>query len=534
MKPIAHFSSHRFLIHFVNINTDKQIAIWRVIYERLVITSIQRRAFQRYYTDHNTTTDYQHYDPTAFKMEFLRSRWNLDEIMLHDSHAAYTLLIFGKDEGHLPTSIERRMNRHNNVSDFIHRLKMYYRVVSGRGHRCTHATRLEKLKSLTENFNAYDRIFCDAFEYHDIPSEGYWNSDDIFYHRGHLIRDDILSAFPPDAKAVYYASPMITFVVLQREPVTWIFIFRPFPNSLWGLIVLILLTLKGAKAMIKVAGTTQNDVFDLKSLKIRKRYRNALEIITGFYRIIIMSAYSGMILLGILYPIYSWIPDTFTGLNYTKNYKVCTSFDAPIKDTFLIEKFKLNAVPREMWKVRSERYPAQYLASQNHGESSESENRNDSKSFYATLMYDDKMNLWLKGREFLPLTHSFFEKIKPAKEHVLAEIRYASIAAGATRLHFVLETIKRGFTSGLWMRYHYLEINYYKNVAPLIVKRLNMEKAIAKGKQGSMNGESSGNRRALTTYDLYSSFIVNVVGLAVAYLFWMMELCSNRFIERAN
>lgn len=414
------------------------------------------------------------------------------------------------------------MHRDKNISNLVPHT-LFYRVISGRGHKCKHGSIWKQLQSLTLNYNAYDRIFCDAFQYYNLHFQGYWNDQDMYYLRGRLIRDEILSSFPPESsKTVYYASPMMTFVVLQRDAVTETFIFRPFPKSLWGLIVVSMGMLQISHYLAKRGSVKNVEEFDTK------RFKNVIDFTSGMCRTVIVSAYGGMILLGILYPEYYWTPDTFSDLNGTTNYKICTSCYSPLKHTLLIERFKLNRILEENWVVRKMRYPAEYLAAAKKiggiselAEFQERKNGSEKALFLAALAYDDKINLWIKGREFLHLTYSIFGKIKLAHDRVLSEIRYISLPSGATRMHFLLDAMKRGFTSGVWMRYHLLEMNYYKNVAPLIVKRIKRESNIS----GRFEIEES-HRRSLTLNDLYLCFAINGIGLVAASSSGLIEMIS--------
>lgn len=530
---ISHFSLHSFIINLEEIGREEAYTL-KAFYEFLLISSIHITIMQ-YIVDHYR--EFKQYDLGGAKNEFVHTRWNFDEFVLNNSQPALEVLAYYENQ--FPTSLQKRDERFktNNVSD----LDLRYYITSGYGQHCVHNDWYEKLLSLTYNFNAYDRIYCDVVEYHGLQNSvhDYYNHDDMYYFRGRLIRDGLVSTFPPDAStAVYYASPKLTFVVLQRNPITWMFVARPFQRSVWIFFMVTFTTLEVIRHLRKFPLYWQflqlkREIIKRKLFAIviksdetafndmGNRYRKVLEICSGILRIMLASAYSGMILVGILNPLYPFTPDTFKELNDTKNYFVGTAEHSP-KDIMmhLHDKYILNKIESEMLQDRRYDTPAKYLAlsvSKEFNEIKENENK-----FYAAVMYNDKKDLWMKGRFIIWVTAPFLGQIKSAtdKEVAFSEIRYFSVASGATRLHFLLVTLKRVFTSGTWMRWVYLEQNYYKNVAPIL--------AVRKLNDGGMEpARDEHEARPLALDDLFSVFAIKGVGLGFAFLTCMIELYTT-------
>ncbi|CAL8100364.1 unnamed protein product [Orchesella dallaii] len=530
IKQVARFRSHAYLIRFVSISSKQQMDVFLAIYERLIITSIQRKFFDQHADFYKAV--YNYYDSRAFKLEFLRSRWNIDEISTYQSVAADEQLQY--ETYHLPKSMERRKNRHKNLTDIVTDKGLWYKIVSGGGQNCKHDNISSKLRGLTQDFNAYDRLFCDAFEYYSLTFTQYFNPGDLYYLRGILIRDDTMSTFPPDSsQVVYYANPQVSFVVLTRHPETWMFIFRPFPQTLWMSLFFTLAFLFGIRSIISAHFELKvnHSYLETKASnflkEIRIRFQNMLGFFNMVLRIVIMSSYGGMVLFGILYPIHQWTPDTFEELNKTKNYVVGTSQWSPISKQHLVDNFVLNGVQEKMWMNRNVTTPAVYLNLEFNGTVIEHflfekpmthivTDTYENEHFFAALAHDDRLNLWMKGRKYLNITYKFLKRIKPAKGKVLLDTRYVSVAPGATRLHFLLDAIKWGFTCGTWMRYQYLEMNYYKIIAPIIVH--NMMRA-----QNLSDVVEESGTQPLNIHHVYSVFVLNLCGLVVASFVWYVE-----------
>ncbi|CAL8100358.1 unnamed protein product [Orchesella dallaii] len=514
VKPIAHFSHHAFLIRFDGISSYEMANMFELIYERLIIPLPQRNFFE--------------YDAEIFKKDFLRSRYNLDELIMHQSEGAYHFFVYNDDQ--FPISIQKHQEKFKakNISD----LEMKYYINSGYHHNCIHDSWYHKLQALTHGFNAYDRIFCDTFERHGLQRSftPYWNVLDMYWFRGRLLRDELLSTFPPDASnVVFYASPKLTFVVLQKDPETWQFVVRPFNKSLWMFLIvyctifevirhlnialewiyeqIIKLKMKSKKIFSMILYEDRGKLKDMA-----ERHKWTIETFHALLRITVTSAYGGMILVGILNPRYPWTPETFAELNHTRNYYVCTAKSSPDgMIEHLNESGKLNGVDKSMIMKRIHETPVDYLVKELKKEEEEKD------KYYAAVMYDDKMNLWLKGRQHIWQTVPFFKKLKPASDKILPEMRYVSVSAGATRLHFLIDTLKRVFTSGTWMRWYYLEQNYYKNVVPIIVDRILLKDL------NSEKMKDDDERRPLTIYDLFSLFAIKGFGSFLAFTIYVLE-----------
>lgn len=63
-------------------------------------------------------------------------------------------------------------------------------------------------------------------------------------------------------------------------------------------------------------------------------------------------------------------------------------------------------------------------------------------------------------------------------------------------------------------------MNYYKNVAPLIVRRLNIEQAEAEGKTYI----DKSNTRSLSMSDMYSCFVGLAIVFGITCLLWLLEI----------
>ncbi|CAL8121550.1 unnamed protein product [Orchesella dallaii] len=404
VKPVAHFSNHAFLIRFDNINSYYKASLFELIYERLVIPLTHRKLFEYKAIKYRK---YWQYDASIFKKDFLRSRYNIDELVIQNSEGAHNF--FAYLDNQFPISIQKHDEKFkaNNISD----LSLKYHINSGYYHTCHYDSLYERLQALTHRFNAYDRIFCDTFERHGLHRsfQPYWDNSDIYLYRDRLLRDEFLSSFPPDASnAVYYASPKLTFMVLQKNPVTWQFIVRPFSKSLWVILVVYYVLFKVFRYLDIILewineqtwklGRRRHDVFKMilygyqeELNNVKERHGHTVETFHSFLRVIVTSAYGGMILFGILNPIYPWTPGTFAELNQTRNYYVCVAMSSAYG---MIEQLKdsniLNGIDNSMILSRTEDLPADYLAKE-----LKKEGKDKDKS-YAAIMYDDKMNFWLK------------------------------------------------------------------------------------------------------------------------------------------
>lgn len=520
---ISRFSQHSLILILDKLGREAAFKV-KAFYEFLLISSQHLAIMQTIAKEYR---EFRQYGLNDAKNELLHTRWNFDEFVLIDSQPALEVLYYYENQ--LPTFMQEQDERFktNNVSD----LDLRYYITSGYGQRCTHENLYEKLIALTYNFNAYDRIFCDAVEYHglQLSFKAHWNHDDMFYLKGRLIRDGIVSTFPPDAStAVYYASPKLTFVVLQRNAITWMFVARPFQRYVWIVLIVtftileiyrhlkqftvywheLQLKYKIIKATVfKIV--TKSDVAETKDMG--NRYARLLEISNGILRVLMTSAYGGMILVGILKPLYPFTPNTFEELNNTKNYFVATALHSS-EDIMLhlLDKYILNKIAPEMRVTRSRNTPAEYIEFSISTDFKERKANNN--KYYAAVMYDDKMDLWMRGRFIIWRTAPFLGQIKPAKDKEvgLSEIRYFSVASGATRLRFILVTMKRVFTSGTWMKWFYLEKNYYKNVAPILaVKKLN--------EMGMEPARDEHEPRQLTLHDLFPVFAIKGLGLVIAF-----------------
>lgn len=509
--PISHFSPHSFIIQFENMKGSRYVHLFKYLYEKLFVSSSLHRLFDFIRIHHKELGDR---DCEQVKLDLIRTRWNHDNITVDENSSDVIQMLKFKDE-QLPTSLQTLDHRFltNNVSD----LWLVYYFTSGFGQKCVHKNMYEKLKSLTLNFNAYDRILCDVLEQHGLQNsfKGYWNLGDMYHLRGNLLRDGLVSGYPPDiSNAVYYASPRVTFVVLQKDPITWMYVWRPFQMTLW----LFLLSTFAGVALLRFLYEygLKRELFT----EIGTKYTNLLHIIKEILWITFSAAYGGMILVGILYPQYPWTPNTFANLNNTDNYFVGSAEFSPffIMDR-LLKQYKLNNVNQNMIKNRIMCSPADYLlyaASKEFNDIKEYHNK-----YYAAIMYDDKMNLWLKGRHIVSKTAGLLGRIKPAADRVLPEIRFVSVAPGATRLHFLMVTLKRVFTSGTWLRYHYLEQNYYKNVVPVL---------ITKTEKKFRSIQIKLDERRLSIYDTIAVFIILGVGLSAAFFIQIFQLYTGRIL----
>lgn len=507
---VSHYSLHSYVVVLKDINSEA----WKLksFYEQCLVSS-NHFALLNYIS--LKYREFSQFDVTESVTNFIRTRWNLDQIILINSQKSLDIFDY---QGQFPKSLQAKDKRYqqNNVSD----LNLMYFITSGYGQQCTHENLYNKLSSLTLNFNAYDRIFCDVVEHHGLQHvfQGYWNHDDMYYLRSVLIRDGLMSSFPPDTStAVFYACPQLTFVVLQRNPITWLLVIRPFEYSLW---ILVYVT-------VGVLGTICNfdriiDHFSY-SLSILTNCLNkcskASDICIGLLQILLTSAYSGMILVCILHPLYPFIPKTFEDLNGTTNYFIASGLHSPegiIK--YLQDMNILNKIKNDMINDRTRETPAEYIE---YSLSSEFANvTGNHNKFYASVMYDDKMRLWMKGRFIISKTARFLHNIRPAVKKVLPETRYFSVPAGATRLHFLMKTMKRVFTCGTWMRWYKLELNYYSNVAPIIAAN----KLRSMGKGDSIDQKQ---HRPLTINDLISVFAIKMIGAGIASLVCLIELCIS-------
>lgn len=541
-KHVSHYSPHSFLIIFKNVAYSDEVRLFRYFYSRLTISAKMIKLYQFHLEKFHF---YAHSPPLRiedFKSDFLRSRWNIDEIIL--SSNTQGVKDYLNYNGHFPISIQRDNDKFkmNNISDI---LPVHYNIYSGYYQKCIHNSTYEKLQHLTYDFNAYDRLFCDAFEYHGLLEGSvatHYDLGDIYYLRHSLLRDGLLALFPPDsANVVYYASPKRMFIVLKSSPETWKFIIRPFTKFAWIFLLVIAATLAVAHhirqflnwicqdnmeveackgAVVAPFGGFESQSAADKFEKYESMHEHYLNLVTGIFRVLITSAYGGMILVGILKPLYPWTPSTFAELNRTKNYFIgIPGHSPPFLLEQLIQDHVINGIKKVMIRNRDSDTPSEFLANA----LASSPDGNDFKP-HAIIMFDDKMNFWVKGRRFIETTAPFLKKVKIASEAILPETRYVSVAPGATRLHFLVKTMKRVYTSGTWLRWWKLEENYYKLVAPLVAATKIKE-------QGLREYPDDHELRPLALHDMFSvfgifgAFVTFAVGMFLAENTWLAHEC---------
>jgi len=304
-------------------------------------------------------------------------------------------------------------------------------------------------------------LFCEVFTFYNLTFQVNYEFQYHQWYASFLIRDDVISAFAPDPNAVFYGSPGITFVLLKESPVLWTSIFLPFDLTVWILIGI-------CSAFDFLVSQILLSLFDLKNCRGPIYSENIGGRVSRSFirlgRVVVTAAYGGMILVGILYPLYPWSPKTFKELNKTTNYIGTTSFHSAVQPKHLIDTFMLNGISKwiDREKIRSTRpTPGSYLLV----------DELDKSNRYALLMFDDRKYDFIYGRRELNHTAGYLQRLEMDKESVLKEIRYISVAPGATKLHFLIDAIRRFFETGGWMKWKGLEDNYVKYVAPILVKK---------------------------------------------------------------
>jgi len=501
-RQVVRFGAHRFTHAFYSADEPQFLACWKIIYAQITLTSHQvnfyKWALQKY-------TKYPQYDTQTLISDYLHSQWNQD-IFLPYSPSTMSFLVTQLQEnlGQLPTLFQRdHQLPPTKLKDFP---VLFYSPLSGwGGSYCPFkAPILKLLPELTNSFNAYDRLFCDAFDALNVTFTVSYNFGEFRWVRSFLLRDDLVSAFLPDPGALFYASPGITFVILKEHPILWNNVLRPFTPLVWGATIAAFSAYILSQEVFAHVGRLMSAPRS-RSASIISKPQNTLELITSFGQLILTMAYSGMVLVGLLLPVYSWSPRTFQELNKTKRIFGATSYATAIDPHRLISTEVLNGIT--LWKDREvEREkkltPGMYLH----------DDEQDEQTRYALLMDDDKKSLFIYGRSELRHTAKYINRLESARESVLQEMRYVSVAPSATKLHGVVATLKKLFQSGSWLRWKYLEDNYYKFVAPsLVLKQLN-ERC-----------DSTEGLRSLKLADISTTFIMLGTALGISGICFFVE-----------
>ncbi len=142
---VSHYSLHFYTVLLKDINSEA--LTFKSFYETCLVSSPHYQSLEYISIKYR---EFSQFDVTESVTNFIRTRWNLDQIILINSQA---LEIFNY-QGQFPISLQSKDIRYkqNNVSD----LSLMYFITSGYGQQCTHKNLYEKLASLTLNFNAYD------------------------------------------------------------------------------------------------------------------------------------------------------------------------------------------------------------------------------------------------------------------------------------------------------------------------------------------------------------------------------------------
>jgi hypothetical protein len=325
----------------------------------------------------------------------------------------------------------------------------------------------EKISSLTNSFNAFDTRFCEVFNHYNLTATVDWWLEQFVHMRHFFVRDDLTSSFPPDANAVFYESPGITFIVLKEPATTWGNIFYPFEHKIWvGVILSFFIVFFSTFVFSKVSRSFLNYnllIYFIVLTNLKTYTERVWILFVKIFSFFILSAYSGMILSGYLFPRYLYTPKTFKELNSTDNFIVASSLYTGVYPNLLKDNFILNGIKNWVTHFNNTLVlqPGRYLEI----------DENDVKNRYAVMMYSDKKDLYISSREQLLLSYRYIHNLHSNNEVVLREMRYISIAPGATKFHFLLKAIKRNFECGVWFRWKHLEENYIKFVAPLIAQK---------------------------------------------------------------
>jgi hypothetical protein len=453
---------------------------WKEMYGQLTLTKYKLEFF-----DYATTfyTKYPNYSPKVYLEDYWRSQWNQDEFLIKDSSNWELILNNLKQYDQLPTHLQKLTNHPPAIQNFH---ALLYSPLSGwGGSRCKFYTKDEQIYELTKSFNSFDMIFCEVFSMFNLSFLANYKFEDFVYIRPFLVRDDLISLSPPDPHALFYESPGITFIILKEPPIVWGNISRPFEYRIWIGIVL---------ATLLIAVCNQVGWKMAKLLRISKYWEDEEDgflqlssLVDNFFKInnflihpsesqkvwlisvrsftfLLMSAYSAIILSLILHPNYPWYPKSFSELNSTSNYYVAIPFNSAIEKDLLNSRYILNGVNlwlNRFWNDTKIFNPGGFLSIAD----------SDKEYKYAMLMYSDKKQLYIYSRQELYHTTKYIHRLNSDNEVVLQEMRYCSIAPAATKLHFLMDLLVRNFETGIYMRWKYLEKNYFKYVSFVSARR---------------------------------------------------------------
>ncbi|XP_035706480.1 uncharacterized protein LOC118435142 [Folsomia candida] len=516
VNHIAKFGTHSFT-HIFYRASDSSIESWIDIYSKLQLSQFSKDFFnfsQSYYRK------YDDYNSSTFKTDRLRSLLVKDKFIFIEtsasSKAKITHIIHDSITlQNLPEYMQSTIN--SSKSDGEPQTEwgyptVLYSTLAGWGSRCKFSNIYDQLSNLTLRFNANDMLFCEVFLHFNLTHQTSYHFSAYRWARLFTLRDDLLSAFIPDSNAVFYSSPGITFVVMKEAPLVWGNIFQPFSPIVWAF-----LGVCGILSGLFTYCITGNASYKILSLaKTEKLSQQIWMPIQEYVLLVLRSAYGGMILVGLLVPLYPWTPKTFSELNQTNNFIAATAYSEAVQPEHLRDTKVLNGIKK--WRDREVEGPAKSTPS-----SYLEDDANDTAHRYALFMYDDRKLFFTYGRSQLSTTAKYLHRMETNTESVLREMRYISVAIGS-KLQFVVDAIRRNFEAGTWIRWWNLEKNYYKYVAPKLVNKY-LEKSLPEERIDF-------TERSLKVADVGTILVIWSVGIAMALLHFFFEqfYCCRYFV----
>jgi len=527
---LPRYGANRYTHIFYTVLNPNLLGYWSDMYSRVSLTQ-QRLDFFEYSS--KNYPKYRNFESWAFKTDYYHSQWNQDRFVIHDSHELILGHISEGTNFQKPTFFQNKEDRVENIQ----RMYLMYSTLSGwGGNRCRFYTRQEQLFFLTEQYNAFDMLFCEVFNYFNITPQVDFNFKEVRWTRNFFFRDDLTTSFPPESNAVFYESPGITFVMLREPPLFWNNIIRPFTFDVWMFVLACLVIIPACtKVFYKEMSSQPFAIFKPSCYYSLNSFIGGFSILNrsgntegervdssrcwGFsvhiYRLILTSAYSGMILGNFLNKSYPWSPSTFRELNSTSSV-ILTTFkssavgpDMLINKSYLLNGVKGFVIDREDPTYGTKPALGHFL----------DDDEKDLEHRYALFMYDDKKYHFIYSKQQLYLTHKYLDKLEINKEVVRRVMRYISVPPSATKLHFIIDGIRNCFESGTWIRWKYLEQNYFKYVAPIISK-------VYYGSERTKN-----ENRPLSLYDLISTGLVWAFGLGGCLVIFVLEAYKRIVVE---
>jgi hypothetical protein len=482
---LPRFGSTRYTHIFYQVLNVNLVYYWQDMYSRLTLTK-QKLAFYEFSS--KNYKKYPLFEPWVFKIDYYRTQCNQDKFIIKGSRSVVLHALREEHYDQLPTFFLRGNDKRRELG----KMHLMYSTLSGWGQStCKFSNIYHQLSLLTQDFNAFDMLFCDVFNYYNITPLRDFNFGEFRYMRPFFFRDDLTTSFPPDPNSVFYESPGITFIMLREEPIVWRGIVRPFTIEVWiavavSLIVALLFTRivffeRRSRRWVYLSGADiagRSLVSNFARMKVQElNSERVWKMSVNTYRLVLTSAYSGMILGGILEKSYPWSPNTFKELNETNDVVIATALSSAVglpkligNDSSLLNGILLRS--NENMKSVGGRKLTINREDPSEGKPSLGmyllDDENDTDYRYALFMYDDKKYLWIHSKHELWMTNKFIHRIENEKEVVDREMRYMSVAPGATHLHVVIQGIRNCFETGSWKRWKYLEDNYFKYVAPVV------------------------------------------------------------------